>query len=604
MATYENLRPQKQNVFEYNANTAQSSRAVSNEMYGALILEPTIPSTVPVCEQYEDLDDFWLDLAKGQTLKQTNGHQSSGPSVNMQQNNDQMDLFGSDKNSQFSAPRKNSLKHGSSPNESFVVDTSWEYSPGIRNTSGSSNNNDTEFFSNDDNAIPVSNVVQQTLNSKLTDVPLTPITDVGFVYELASALNATEDDKQMPCSQGIENDISMDNNTYSLACNPDDVSSVSKRHARRYTMDGIYEYAVPPESVYEDNFTTKSLNRGTKQVSIVSSSLGTSPLYESVDDLSGRAQMPLPESIPLNWVEINGLNGFSSSAMSDEPIYAQVIKRNTANMIGNDTIEDEFHSLASERLHGQTTDTNTNDRGLGLNYTYAKVNKPKRYMNWPMSDSIRKANQHKNTVACQNPDTMAGQNPDIPELSPNVIYENINAMSSLEHYHSINDVENERNRTLQQDFSIGDNSQNKATLDAVASAQKDDKGKTTLITKWKGLLTAVKSKIPSSNIEAVTGRSSFYPFSFIFNFQVKANGQDNSSVKSILPHVDGKCWVICENDLKIRLYDSQGLQTESIHIGLQGENMAYDNSGYLYITCTNTKRIFRIDTRNLCTVCS
>jgi hypothetical protein len=60
-------------------------RAVSNEIYGALILEPTIPSTVPVCEKYEDLDDFWLDLAKGQTLKQTNFHQSVGPSVSLQQ---------------------------------------------------------------------------------------------------------------------------------------------------------------------------------------------------------------------------------------------------------------------------------------------------------------------------------------------------------------------------------------------------------------------------------------------------------------------------------------------------------------------------------------
>jgi hypothetical protein len=48
MATYENLPSQKQNVFEYNANTGQTSRAVSNEIYGALILEPTIPSTVPV----------------------------------------------------------------------------------------------------------------------------------------------------------------------------------------------------------------------------------------------------------------------------------------------------------------------------------------------------------------------------------------------------------------------------------------------------------------------------------------------------------------------------------------------------------------------------
>jgi hypothetical protein len=604
MATYENLQSQKQNVFEYNANTAQTSRAVSNEIYGALILEPTIPSTVPVCEQYEDLDEFWLDLAKGQTLKQTNFHQSVGPSVSLQQKHAPTDLFSSDTSCQFSAPRKNSLKHGSNTNESFSVDTSWEYSPGIRNTSGSNNNNDTEFFSNDNNDIPVSSVAQQALNSKLADVALTPITDVDSVYELASALNATEDDKQIPCSQGIENYISMDNNTYVVACNSDDVSAGSTRPSRRYTMDGTYEYAVPLESVYEDNFFTKSLNRGTKQVSIVSSSLGTSTQYESVADLSTRAQMPLPESIPLNWVEISGLNGFSSSAMSDEPIYAQVIKRNTGNMIGNDIIEDEFDFLASERLREQTADTNTNDSGLGLNYTYAKVNKPKRYMNWPMSDSIRKANQNKNTVACQNPDTMAGQNPDIPEISPNVIYEDINAVSSLEHYHSINDVENERNRTLEQDFSINDNSQNKATLDVVASAQKDDKGKTTLITKWKGMLTAVKSKIPSSNMAAVTERSSFYPFSFIFNFQIKANGHDNSPVKSILPHLDGKCWVICENDFKIRLYDSQGLQTESMHIGLQGENMAYDNSGYLYITCTNTKRIFRIDTRNLCTVCS
>jgi hypothetical protein len=37
MATYENLPSQKQNVFEYNANTGQTSRAVSNEIYGALM---------------------------------------------------------------------------------------------------------------------------------------------------------------------------------------------------------------------------------------------------------------------------------------------------------------------------------------------------------------------------------------------------------------------------------------------------------------------------------------------------------------------------------------------------------------------------------------
>jgi hypothetical protein len=61
-------------------------------MYGALILEPTIPSTVPVCEKYEDLDDFWLDLAKGQTLKQTNFHQSVGPSVSLQQKHAQTDF--------------------------------------------------------------------------------------------------------------------------------------------------------------------------------------------------------------------------------------------------------------------------------------------------------------------------------------------------------------------------------------------------------------------------------------------------------------------------------------------------------------------------------
>lgn len=608
MATYENLRSQKPNVFEYNANTAQTSTAVSNEIYGALILEPTIPSTVPVCEKYEDLDDFWLDLAKGQTLKQTKIHPSS---VSLQQKHDQTDLFSSDENSQVSAPRKNSLKYGSSPKESFVVDTSWEYSPGIRSTSGSNNNNNTEFFSNDNNDILVSNVVQQTLNSKLTDIPLTPITDVDDGYELASSLNATEDGQQISCCHGNENYISMDTNTYLLACNSDDVSSESNRPSRRYTMDGTYEYAVAPAaSIYEDNFITKSLNRGTNQASIVPSSLGASTQYESVDDLSGRAQMPLPESSRLNWVEITGTNGFSSSAMNDEPIYAQVIKKNTVNMIGNDRIEDAFDSLASERLREQTTDTSANDRGLGLNYTYAKVIKPKRYMNWPMSESIRKANQSKNAVACQNPDTveyqnaniMAGQNPDVPDLSPDLIYEDISDVTSLEHYHSIKDVENEHNRTLQQHFSMGDNSENKSMLDDVASAQIDDKGKITLKSKWKGLLTAVKSKMPSSNMAAATERSSFYPFSFIFNFQIKTNGQDNSPIKSILPHLDGKCWVICENDLKIRLYDSQGLQTESIHIGLQGEDMAYDNSGYLYITCTNTKRIFRIDTRNLCTL--
>jgi hypothetical protein len=63
---------------------------------------------------------------------------------------------------------------------------------------------------NDNNDIPVSSVAQQALNSKLADVPLTPITDVDSVYVLASALNVTEDDKQIPCSQGIENYISMD----------------------------------------------------------------------------------------------------------------------------------------------------------------------------------------------------------------------------------------------------------------------------------------------------------------------------------------------------------------------------------------------------------
>jgi hypothetical protein len=76
-----------------SVGTGQTSRAVSNEIYGALILEPTIPSTVPVCEKYEDLDDFWLDLAKGQTLKQTNFHQSVGPSVSLQQKHAPTDLF-------------------------------------------------------------------------------------------------------------------------------------------------------------------------------------------------------------------------------------------------------------------------------------------------------------------------------------------------------------------------------------------------------------------------------------------------------------------------------------------------------------------------------
>ena len=72
MATYENVddvSDSGHNFIRCAANTHNASMAVSNEIYGALILEPTIPLSIK--PQYDDIDDFWLEFAKGQTINKT-----------------------------------------------------------------------------------------------------------------------------------------------------------------------------------------------------------------------------------------------------------------------------------------------------------------------------------------------------------------------------------------------------------------------------------------------------------------------------------------------------------------------------------------------------
>ncbi|XP_052080883.1 uncharacterized protein LOC127718872 [Mytilus californianus] len=720
MATYENvnqIRDLSPNMFKCNASIKSDSFAVSNEIYGALLLEPTIPSVIsdyeevsdidmslptvcantksiaklhqpaaqlkrdreelvvpadvsvernlsynqltkPICstghivyeaseptvlcvkplseefeqtidnsfndlpsitstpfiaEGFENLDDFWLDLAQGQAIRSN---------INREVNCTKNKSFISESNWRFSQtlPSNSVRKSENDLGDGFVRETCWTYSPSTAINSLSSSN---EFHKKNDILIQLDyEQVQDNVPQQSSSRPESRMNIEESLYELARPETCLNKQTHMGGKTGLNYSHAMEH--------PFLIGEICLTSKYNTIQNGIYELSNPQKDL--DEFRTTSLDRAQQNKTFLQT-LHDNQLYESVDNLSKRSKLPVP-SDPL---EMTTKSKFSKTQNSkdyyrtEEPVYATVVKPITrrieeiptdAKVLKTDikkldesavdtdiTENDEFFSLASSRLNTTNTIIQKSvrpDSGLGLNYTYAKVSKPRRYENWPLTKSIKKRVENSDSLE----DESGAHNIDFVFIDSNSDYATLESTfndncateiqcgavckdfdpEDYDHYSTIEEIERQRYRQIN----------DKTTSEKPPILTKSEKSKISLKTRMKGLITKV-TKMQSSH-QHQREKSVFYPFSFIYNFPIRINGEVSASVKTILPNVNGKCWIICKNDLKIRMYDSQGSETESIYIGLEGEDMAYDNKGSLYVSCKDTRRIFKIDTRNLCQI--
>lgn len=729
MATYENLNQIKDrslNMLKCNASIKSDSFAVSNEIYGALILEPTIPSVISdyeevsgidmplptVCastksiaklhqpsaqskkdreellvpadvsieslsysqltkpvsstkhivyeasepnvlcvkplseenqqtvnngvndlpsitsvpfvgEGFNNLDDFWLDLAKGQAIR-SNIYQDE-PLINREMNPSRNKSFVSESNWHFSQtlPSNSIRKSESDLSDGFVRETCWTYSQG---TTINSLNSSNEFPEKNDFLIQLDFDQEQDNDKRQSSgIPESRMNIGESLYELARPETYLNKQTHMGDKKGSNPSLEKDE--------PSFIRRNCLTRKFNTLQNGIYELSNPQKDL--DEFRTVSLDRAQENKAFLET-LHDSQLYESVDNLSKRSQLSVPSDLTGSTTESSCSETLNSKGYykNEEPVYATVVKpitrRTDANVIKmdsnkldefaeatNTTENDEFFSLASSRLNTTNTKIQKSERpdsGLGLDYTYAKISKPKRYENWPLTKSLKKRVENSGSLA----DESGAHNIDFMSTDINSDYATLEStfsdiganeiqcgavckevdLEDYDHYSTIEEIERQRNKqihdkTTSEKPPILTKSENPPIL------TKTEKSKITLKTRMKGLITKVTKIQPSHQHQ----KSVFYPFSFIYNFPITINGMRSASVKTILPNVNGKCWIICKNDLKIRMYDSQGSETESIYIGLEGEDMAYDNKGFLYVSCKDTRRIFKIDTRNLCQVC-
>lgn len=461
-------------------------------------------------------DDFWLNLAKGQTL-QSKRTSAFATSLNNENRHSNVLTKDSSQNVQGEIVRKfSSTRHD-------ILDTPL---PRDSIKSQESENFDlfSDFTSSTDKTRSVDAVDKIPADINYEDIACEPI------YELAKPIESNTNSD----SNNSGDYVYLDPSKFAINNAPSVV--MPKQLVRKYKSVTFRKQR--PTALTDEDFKTASLDRRTRPDDCPDINR-ENQIYESVDNLSIRDPLPVPHlDQHLKGHRYANVHGGKKIKVYDPPWK---------------TYNREIEEVIKPRPKS----------GLGLDHVYTKVNKHKCYENLPLTS------------------LMGSDNNDLPRT---VVRKSRNSQLYAEVTTAMD------NEDFFREFDENRKQSNASSISGLYSTIEDLH------------LSQNLSNQACSHNKTLKGRSSFNPLSFIFHFQVKIASRSGVKVKKIQPKSEGQCWLLCDDDVNIRLFDPQGMEMESIHLGDQGETLAYDLQRHLYVACKNSKRIFRIDTKHLCQV--